>query len=171
MSNRSKRNKRNLPVSSKPHPEVVEKTSSQSEQHSGSGGAVEVQAEFHQGPLPHPQVLEQYERIHPGTAERILKQFEKQTEHRQAIELRVVEAQLERDKDEVVEIRRGQIFALIICLVAFTAATLIAILNPTTEGAVAGGSIGGVTLVGLVTAFIVGRKKPSSNKKESSEED
>ena len=44
----------------------------------------------HAGPLPHPAILEAYERIVPGGAERIFKQFEAQSAHRQAMELTVL---------------------------------------------------------------------------------
>ncbi len=42
------------------------------------------------GPLPHPEVLEQYNRIIPGGAERIFAQFESQAAHRQKIESSVI---------------------------------------------------------------------------------
>jgi hypothetical protein len=42
------------------------------------------------GPLPHPEVLEHYDRIVPGGAERIFTQFESQAKHRQSIESRVI---------------------------------------------------------------------------------
>jgi hypothetical protein len=36
-----------------------------------------------QGPLPHPQILSQYDQIVPGSAERIISQWESQSRHRQ----------------------------------------------------------------------------------------
>lgn len=42
------------------------------------------------GPLPPPEVLERFDRIVPGGAERIFKQFETQSAHRQKIESKVV---------------------------------------------------------------------------------
>jgi len=45
---------------------------------------------FYQGPLPPPELFKKYEEILPGSAERILKMAEKQSNHRQAIEKRVV---------------------------------------------------------------------------------
>ena len=38
------------------------------------------------GPMPSPEVLEDYDKIVPGAAERILVTFEKETEHRQSLE-------------------------------------------------------------------------------------
>jgi uncharacterized membrane protein len=42
------------------------------------------------GPLPHPEILEHYNRIIPGSAERIFAQFESQSAHRQRIESKVI---------------------------------------------------------------------------------
>ena len=44
----------------------------------------------HAGPLPHPSILEQYDQVVPGGAERIFRQFELQAAHRQKIESAVV---------------------------------------------------------------------------------
>ncbi len=49
-----------------------------------------VKEEHFSGPLPHPEILQRYETIVPGAAERILKKFEAQTEHRQRLERKVV---------------------------------------------------------------------------------
>ena len=44
------------------------------------------------GPLPPPKVLEAYDRLVPGAAERIMKMAEQQSEHRRGLEKTVVEA-------------------------------------------------------------------------------
>ena len=54
------------------------------------GQEASVKMMAHAGPLPHPSVLEQYDHVVPGGAERIFKQFEVQAEHRQKIELAVI---------------------------------------------------------------------------------
>ncbi len=46
--------------------------------------------EHFSGPLPHPRILEDYDRIVPGAAYRIIRKFESQTEHRQKLENRFV---------------------------------------------------------------------------------
>ncbi|MDP3779081.1 MAG: DUF2335 domain-containing protein [bacterium] len=48
------------------------------------------------GPLPHPDIMERYEQIVPGSADRIIKKFESQTEHRQKLESRFVLAEMIR---------------------------------------------------------------------------
>ncbi len=42
------------------------------------------------GPLPPPEILEHFDRIIPGGAERIFTQFESQSTHRQKIEAKVI---------------------------------------------------------------------------------
>ena len=49
---------------------------------------------IHSGPLPSPDILEQYNKIEPGTANRIISMAEKQAEHRQQLEKRIVTADI-----------------------------------------------------------------------------
>lgn len=51
-----------------------------------------IAAESHSGPLPAPKVLEQYDAIVPGAAERILLRFEEQANHRIELESAVVKS-------------------------------------------------------------------------------
>ena len=46
--------------------------------------------EEYSGPLPHPRLLQEWEKVVPGSAERIIAKFESQTEHRMRIEYLVV---------------------------------------------------------------------------------
>lgn len=50
---------------------------------------IRVKQSTHIGPLPDPETLAGYERIFPGAAERILRQSEDQTRHRQKIERKI----------------------------------------------------------------------------------
>lgn len=96
--------------------------------------------------MPHPSILEGYERLVHGAAERILVMAESDAKHQQEIEfaaLRAAEA----------EIKRGQIFGFVIGLIALSASILaLAMGSPAVAGV-----IGGATVVGLVSVFIVGR--------------
>lgn len=120
-------------------------------------GMVAVQQEF-SGPIPPPQALEAYERVLPGAAERILSMAERQSAHRQDLEAKAVNAQIGDMGAARSEARLGQAFGLIIGLTAIGAGTAVAVLNPDVSGAVTGSVIGGSGVVGLVTAFIIGRK-------------
>ena len=55
-------------------------------------GTASIAIEAFEGPIPPPAVLEAYERLVPGAAERILKMAENQSNHRQEIEKIVVRA-------------------------------------------------------------------------------
>lgn len=44
------------------------------------------------GPLPHPDILRQFEEVLPGSAERIFNQFEAQSAHRRSLEATVVDS-------------------------------------------------------------------------------
>lgn len=116
-----------------------------------------MQAEF-RGPLPPPDVLQRYEEIHPGTAERILQQFERETQHRHIMEQKVVDAQLETQRAEIPAFQRGQVFGLVIALSGISAGTLCVILAPTAGHAWAGAGIAGGSLATLVGVFIYGRR-------------
>lgn len=58
---------------------------------------------FHEGPLPTPEMLAQYEQVHPGLAERIIRTVElpmemakEQQEHRHALEQKVIGSDIRR---------------------------------------------------------------------------
>jgi uncharacterized membrane protein len=103
------------------------------------------------GPMPPPAILEGYERLVPGAAERILTMAESDTKHQQAIELEALRA-------AAAEIKRGQIFGFVIGLTALGASMLaLAMGSPAVAGV-----IGGTTVVGLVSVFIIGRFTHSS---------
>lgn len=48
------------------------------------------------GPLPHPDLLRQYDQVVPGAAERIIRSFEKQGEHRQSMERDNLDANIKK---------------------------------------------------------------------------
>lgn len=100
------------------------------------------------GPLPPPDVLARYDQIKPGFAERIVAMAERQSAHRQELETKVL-------RYAAIEGRIGQIFALVIAVFALGTAAYLGVNGATAVGSV----IGGTTVVGLVAAFVVGRRK------------
>lgn len=113
---------------------------------SGLPQVTEFQQASFSGPMPHPDVLEGYDRIVPGAAERILAMAESDSKHQQAIEFAALRAAES-------EIKRGQWFGFTIGITALIASMLALWMG---SPAVAG-VIGGTTVVGLVSVFIVGR--------------
>lgn len=95
------------------------------------------------GPLPPPDALEKYERVSPGAAERIIAMVERESSHRHA-----------SVDNECKEASKGQNCAAILCALAIIFGTIAGISGAQWTGSVIGG-LGGV---GLVSAFIWGRR-------------
>ena len=99
-----------------------------------------------QGPLPPPQELAEYDRILPGSADRIIASSERQLNHRISIEQQTISSQNKQSG-------LGQIFGFIIAIVAFLCSFGAICL----DHAVAGTVIGTVDLVALVGVFVYGK--------------
>jgi len=104
------------------------------------------------GPLPHPELFRLYDEIIPGAGERILAMAEQEAEHQHHMENMALDCASK-------EAKRGQWFGLIIGVCAFASAIIAVLLGSEKTAMV----IGGTTVVGLVTAFVVGRKTQPQN--------
>lgn len=62
-------------------------------------------SEHHSGPLPDPSTLAAYERMHPGTAERIIQMAERQQSHRMQLESDQLTSDA-KHRDELVALQR-----------------------------------------------------------------
>jgi uncharacterized membrane protein len=96
--------------------------------------------------MPPPAILEGYEKIVPGAAERILKMAEASMKHQQQYDNALLEASRK-------QVARGQILGFLIGLAAISASVYSAVIGYP----ILAGILGGATVVGLVTAFVVGR--------------
>ena len=114
------------------------------------------QVSMRSGPLPDPSELAQYQAIIPNGADRIMKMAESQLEHRIKIETTVIGSQQRQASF-------GQVCALLIGLAALSLGTYAAVHGQPAFG----GTIGGVTLVGLVSAFLVSAKQKKSELEEN----
>lgn len=108
------------------------------------------------GPLPPPIVLEQYDKVVPGAAERILKMAEDQSAHRRSLEQKVISS-------DVLNAKLGMIFGFIIGLVAILAGVYIVVINKENQGYFL--SLG--TIAALVSVFIYGRRKKEQRLEEN----
>lgn len=121
----------------KPHPSPVRRPASVAQ--------IQKTTSF-SGPIPPPTILEEYNRIVPGAADRILKMAEAESQFAKDITFAAI-------RTEADEVKRGQILGFCIGLAALaTAALALHLGHPT-----AAGVIGGTTVVGLVSVFVVGR--------------
>lgn len=66
-----------------------------------------VQQEVFSGPIPHPRLLAEYEKLQPGSMDRFMKMAEQQQTHRMELEDKALESQLKSNE-------RGQIFGFIL---------------------------------------------------------
>lgn len=60
--------------------------------------SVKACATYSSGPLPAPRILDEYDHIVPGAADRIITMAEKQAEHRQKLEAEVVSAEVRNSR-------------------------------------------------------------------------
>ena len=100
------------------------------------------------GPIPAPVILEQYEKLLPGSADRILAMAENESRHQKEIEMSAITLQAKEN-------RRGQYFGVIVTALAFVTASVALFLDHPAAASV----IGGTTVVGLAAAFIAGKKQ------------
>lgn len=107
------------------------------------------------GPLPPPGILEEYEKICPGTAAKVIDAAHAEGLHRQNLESRALDANIEAMRRQYAEARLGQVFALIIALAFVLVGAYVAVHGQPWSGTI----LGGVGLGGIVTAFIVGRNR------------
>ena len=107
-----------------------------------------IRQESFAGPIPPPQVLQGYESILPGSADRILAMAESQQKHRFNMEDKAISGQ-------VANAKRGQIFAFIVFLVCTGIGLAFAFLGMK----VFAGVFLSVSMVIVVSLFIGGRMR------------
>lgn len=107
------------------------------------------------GPLPHPSALKEYDSVLPGIAERIVSMAETEAKHRHRMDNEKARQNELIIKGDFAERHNGQVFGL--CIGALSLVTsMVAIFLHAEKAAIV---IGGSTVVGLVTVFVVGRIK------------
>lgn len=99
------------------------------------------------GPIPPPEMLKQYDDIYPGLSKEIIDNSFSQTKHRHELEKTALPYEIKR-------MERGQIFGFIIAIIGIGAAVFLAYLGHDTVGGILGGS----TVLGLVTVFVLGKR-------------
>ena len=105
------------------------------------------------GPLPPPSILGDYNEILADGAERIMKMAENQSSHRIDLEKYAIKEELRQSKN-------GQIFGFILAILGMLIAFGLAYLGHDTVA----GIFGTTTIVGLVTIFVIGKRKQKPEK-------
>lgn len=117
------------------------------------------QVESFSGPLPHPNILQRFNEVVPGAAERIIKMVEDQSRHRQELEKKVVESDIRLAK-------WGQVLGFVIAISGLVVSAVVSIFG----NEIAGGIIGVGTLASLVGVFMYGTKQSVVSEMEEKEE-
>jgi uncharacterized membrane protein len=109
--------------------------------------AFQLAAEFHSGPLPHPDILAKYNDVIPNGAERMMQAFEKQQEHRQTLEKSVIGGNVKAET-------RGQWMGLAVTIGVLVLAGYIA----HTGNQYAAGGVAVADIATLAGVFVYGKK-------------
>ncbi len=110
------------------------------------------------GPVPSPEVLDKYEKILPGAADRIITMAELEQSHRHECENKALRQNIENHKARNLEVARGQRYGLVIGLTAIAAGAALAF----NGHGLPGGFIGTGGVIGLVAAFLYSHRKTST---------
>jgi uncharacterized membrane protein len=112
-----------------------------------------VQQTTFSGPLPHPQILKEFEETVPGSAERIITIFEDQARHRMALESKTITSDIRRSWGGL---GAGYSIGVLVIVLGFVAIM---------HGHDAAGSVLATTGVsGLVGTFIYGTRLKKSER-------
>ena len=121
--------------------------SNQNQPQHKSGGPLKMQGVQYSGPIPPPAMLEQYNHIVPGAAERILKMAEEQSAHRRSLEKKAIDTD---SRNSTI----GIVSALFITLSAFAVVAYAITVGQKEIAQI----IGGTVIVSLAGAFIYGTR-------------
>ncbi len=127
----------------------------------------EVVASQYSGPLPHPEMMRQYNEIHPDFADRIIASWEKETDHRHKLESMAVQSEIDKEKTISSDVKRGQWLAFWLAIGFLGAGSFLVYSGYQITGAFFGATgFIGIVLAFLNTAFN-SRDNNSSNEPET----
>jgi uncharacterized membrane protein len=119
-----------------------------------SGKIVQIEkSEMFSGPVPHPEIIERYEKIYPGAAKMIFEEWDNQVKHRQGIEKSVI-------KTDNLKSLLGVFFGFIIAMTTILGGIYTAVQGKPFLG----GALSFTGLAMLVTAFITNKKTDEKKK-------
>lgn len=94
--------------------------------------------EHYSGPIPHPNVIEGYEKNCPGATDRILKMTENELEHRRKIETEeqnnINECRLKAINAEIESVKRAQFLGFILLLIILVCGFILLFMDKKVEG-------------------------------------
>lgn len=121
---------------------------------------LEAKLNLHRGPLPSPEALEAYERIQPGTAERMMRRWEVQSDHRMDQEARQIDANIKART-------RGQYTGMVVALTVIVGGFVAIYLDKPLAG-IAALVLAAATIAGrFIVASSRGVEQPQPSETES----
>ncbi len=106
-------------------------------------------SEMFSGPVPHPEIIERYEKIYPGAAKQIFEEYDRQVLHRHSLEKSLV-------KTDNIKSILGVVFGFVLAMSALVGGVVVVIFKGISLFA-GGLSFSGLAL--LVLAFTTTRNK------------
>lgn len=103
-------------------------------------------AAFFAGPVPPPSIMEEYERIVPGSAITMLSWADEEKKHRHSLQRKDLDA-------HVFQIRYGMIFGLIVAILGLSGSIALGFYDHDEVAKL----LGGFTLFAMVTVFVTGK--------------
>jgi uncharacterized membrane protein len=125
--------------------------------------SISVRASTFVGPIPPPDILNEYNQVLPNAADRIIQMAENEQKHRHSMQEKLINAQIDDAKRDRMEARLGQVFGLVIGTTSIAAGSITAIVG----APIAGAFIGTAGVTSLVAVFVIGRKKQVSSMSSS----
>jgi len=116
-------------------------------QHPAQNSLTITKSQLYAGPLPSPDLLKKFDEIVPGSADRLITQFEEQSKHRRTLEQKVI-------GNDICLSRIGIIFGFLIGMTAIIGGLLISLQGKELSG----GMISGSGIIGLVSVFVYGSR-------------
>jgi uncharacterized membrane protein len=124
-----------------------------------NGGVIAAHMQYHQGPIPPASELQRYDEVNPSFADRIIAMAEREQKARLELNQLSSEKVFEIEKSRVGVTKRGQWFALVIVVLILLFASFWAYLGHANAAA---GLVGAV-VVGVIVAFVGGRKNENES--------
>jgi uncharacterized membrane protein len=135
-------------------------------------GQVQAQSQLYSGPVPHPDILQKFDTLVPGTAQRMIQLAEDESIHRRRMESAALDANIDAQRKQL-DIAAsqnkavfrsdlfGQVFGLVVALACIAAAVYLAMIGNN----VAAGILAAMPTAAVIRAFFVRRIPAAQNAK------
>jgi uncharacterized membrane protein len=135
-------------------------------------GQVQAQSQLYSGPVPHPDILQKFDALVPGTARRMIQLAEDESIHRRKMESAALEANIDAQRSQL-DIAAsqnkavfrsdllGQSFGLIVALACIAGAVYLAVIGNNVAAAI----LAAMPTAAVIRAFFVRRIPAAQNAK------